>query len=139
MNENFELDVALQSSCGFLLDWPLSQLLLKNNADFPWLILVPRCLNVKEISDLSKPQRSQLIEEVNSASQVIESLYKPYKINIGTLGNIVKQLHVHLVARFKTDKLWPHGVWQAGLEEKPYASLNATKSFLLAELKKVIF
>ncbi len=122
LNNNFILDERLGSSCFYLLDWPLSRVLLKNNALFPWLILVPRLPNVKEITELSKAERTQLMDEIYHASIVLQDFYKPEKINTGALGNIVNQLHIHVVARYKSDALWPQGIWQANVKEQPYSA-----------------
>lgn len=120
INNNFQLDERLTASCFTLIDWPLSRVLLKNNVNYPWVILVPRHAHITEITELSRADRQQLIEEIHHASIVLQDLFKPNKMNIGALGNIVTQLHIHIVARFKNDCLWPQGIWQAAAEEKVY-------------------
>lgn len=137
IDSDFVLDERIKSSSYYLLDWPLSRVLLKNNSLFPWLILVPRCLNAIEITDLSKQDRMQLMDEVYSASLVMQDLYKPAKMNTGALGNIVSQLHIHVVARFKDDTLWPHGIWQANVAEQVYADVRDVIDPLLAGLSKI--
>lgn len=120
INDDFQLDDRLQA-CNFpLIDWPLSRLLLKNNADYPWIILVPRRSSLIEITELSKSDRHQLMDELHQLSLVIQDMFKPDKINIGALGNIVAQLHMHVVARFHHDPLWPEGIWQSTAKETPY-------------------
>jgi diadenosine tetraphosphate (Ap4A) HIT family hydrolase len=131
MNE-FKLDERLQSSCFEIIDWPLSKVLLKNNAHYPWLILVPRRNHVTEITQLSKEDSYQLMDETQQLSRMMEEIFEPDKINIATLGNMVAQLHVHVVARFKTDPLWPQGVWQASIDEKPYTEPDALITHLTA-------
>lgn len=116
----FELDNRIRSTCFELADWPLSRVLLKNNADYPWLILVPRQENIEEIEQLSKSLRQVLIEEISELSSIVRQYFKPDKLNIGSLGNIVPQLHIHIIARFKNDNLWPHGIWQAAQTGTPY-------------------
>ena len=116
----FDLDPRLQESTFELLDWPLCKVLLKNNADYPWFILVPRKPHLTDISQCVKSDRYQLMDEINELSLVVDELFKPDKINIGSLGNIVSQLHIHVVARFRTDPLWPQGIWQQAAKDKFY-------------------
>lgn len=89
----------------------LTEILLVNNSQYPWLILVPRKANIIELSDLEPNEQITLIKEINLASCVLQKLVAFDKINIGMLGNIVRQLHVHIVARTKTDPSWPYSVW----------------------------
>jgi diadenosine tetraphosphate (Ap4A) HIT family hydrolase len=98
----------------------LSQVLLMNDRSFPWLILVPERENIRELCDLDEKDRSALIEEIALASRVISHLYKPDKINVGALGNLVPQLHVHVIGRFASDRAWPGPVWGSG-SAQPYA------------------
>lgn len=128
----FHVDERLQSSSFILTDWPLSRVLLKNHADYPWLILVPRRQHVTEITQLCKADREQLMEESYQLANIMHNVFHPDKINIGALGNIVSQFHYHVVGRFHHDPLWPQGVWQAANEDKPYA--DATQ--LISRLKK---
>jgi diadenosine tetraphosphate (Ap4A) HIT family hydrolase len=97
----------------------LSRVLLMNDRSFPWLILVPERENIRELHDLDEKDRSVLIEEITLSSRIIEHLYKPDKINVGALGNLVPQLHVHVIGRFESDRAWPGPVWGAGPAE-PY-------------------
>ncbi len=121
--QNFLLDERLALSSLFLANWPLSSILLKNTRHYPWLILVPRRNNVSEINQLSKADRYALMDEIAGLSTIIEHYFKPAKLNLGSLGNIVSQLHVHLVARFTEDVSWPFGVWQKnGPTDEPYSS-----------------
>ncbi len=92
----------------------LSRVLLMNDSAFPWLILVPERDDITEIHALNEKDRALLIEEVALASQVIQQLYMPDKINIGALGNLVPQLHVHVVGRYAADRAWPGPVWGTG-------------------------
>lgn len=92
----------------------LCRVLLMNDRRFPWLILVPERESLREIHDLPPADRSTLIEEIARAGQLLARLFKPDKLNTGALGNIVPQLHVHVVARFATDAAWPGPVWGAG-------------------------
>lgn len=91
--------------------YPLCTLLLMNDHRFPWIILVPRVDNIREITDLSEPDFYQFTQDLRSAVQTLQKLHQPHKINIGALGNKVPQMHVHIIARFITDAAWPNPVW----------------------------
>jgi diadenosine tetraphosphate (Ap4A) HIT family hydrolase len=97
----------------------LSRVLLMNDSSFPWLVLVPERENVRELYDLDEKDRSVLIEEITLASRIIKHLYEPDKINVGALGNLVPQLHVHVIGRFESDRAWPGPVWGTG-PAQPY-------------------
>jgi len=91
-------------------DLALSCVLSINYADYPWLILVPRRANVTEIADLGD-DATQLMAEITRVSRVLKELTRCDKINVAAIGNIVPQLHVHIVARWKRDPLWPKAIW----------------------------
>lgn len=99
---------------------PLCRVLLMKDRRFPWLILVPERESVREIAELPPADRAALIEEIARASDVLTRLFHPDKLNVGALGNLVAQLHVHVVARFSTDPAWPGPVWGSGPAD-PYA------------------
>lgn len=99
---------------------PLCRVLLMKDRRFPWLILVPEREGTREIAELSPVDRAALIEEIARASDVLTRLFQPDKLNVGALGNVVPQLHVHVVARFSTDPAWPGPVWGSGTAV-PYA------------------
>ena len=92
------------------------RVLLMNNRLFPWVVLVPRLDNVTELTDLSPSQRGQLMEETVQVSRALQQETNAHKMNIATLGNLVPQLHLHVVARFRDDKAWPNPVWGNGAE-----------------------
>lgn len=91
--------------------WPLSELRLMDDANHPWLILVPRVPDAIEIVDLGQAQQSQLVDEIARASRLLQAAFKPHKINVAALGNLVPQLHVHVIARYREDIAWPRPVW----------------------------
>src|SRR6185369_2129562 len=93
---------------------PLCRVLLMNDRRFPWLILVPEREDAREIVDLAPADRAVLIEKIAQASAALHSLFQPDKLNVGALGNVVPQLHVHVIARFATDPAWPGPVWSSG-------------------------
>jgi diadenosine tetraphosphate (Ap4A) HIT family hydrolase len=92
-------------------DLPLSRLRLMNDATYPWLILVPRRADIVEIIDLVPDERVQLMTEISQVSQLLKAETKCDKLNIAALGNMVRQLHIHVIARFGTDMAWPRPVW----------------------------
>ena len=116
----FTLHQRLQEDTVEIVRLELSRVLLMDDSSFPWLVLVPQRQGVQEVYELSTGDRSVLIEEIAAASEIIQQLYSPDKINIGALGNLVPQLHIHVIGRFRTDRAWPGPVWGAGLA-KPYA------------------
>lgn len=115
----FVLDPRLAADTLMVGDLPLSRVLLMNDSRFPWLILVPRRGGLSELHDLSPHERAALIEEAALAGEKLKSLTIATKINTGALGNIVPQLHIHVVARLKGDAAWPGPVWGVGKAE-PY-------------------
>jgi diadenosine tetraphosphate (Ap4A) HIT family hydrolase len=107
----FALHPRLAADTAFVADWDLSRVLLMNDARYRWLILVPRRAAAVEIFDLSPPDRIALGEETARAARLLKDSAAAAKINIGALGNLVPQLHVHVVARNPGDPAWPGPVW----------------------------
>lgn len=116
---DFSLDPRLAADTIPVGDLALCSVLLMNDARFPWLILVPRRENVSEITDLSAQDAAALMEEMRLATGVMLEAARPDKVNLGALGNIVPQLHVHVIGRFLSDPAWPGPVWGFG-ERNPY-------------------
>lgn len=114
-------DPRLAADSLLVADGPLSQLRLMDDARFPWLVLVPRLEGVEEWIDLDGGAQRQLLAEVNLAGRLLRSLGPVHKLNVGALGNIVRQLHVHVVARSEGDAAWPGPVWGSGARV-PYAA-----------------
>lgn len=133
---SFTLDERITTTCFELGEWPLSTIFLKNNANYPWFIMVPRQENVREIDQLSPQLRQVFIDEVSQLSSIVRSYFKADKINVAALGNVVPQLHVHVVARFVHDHLWPQGVWQSTQPEVAYT--EAALEPLLVDLRNLI-
>lgn len=111
---SFALDSKLAADTFVVGDFELSRVLLMNDSRYGWLILVPRRADLVELTDLSRDERSVLIEEVARASEILKQAPDAAKINVGALGNIVRQLHVHVVARRVGDAAWPGPVWGVG-------------------------
>lgn len=111
---DFTLDSRLEADTLFIGDLHLSRVLLMNDAQFPWVILVPRRAAMREIIDLQPKDRATLYREIESVSETLQRLFTPTKLNVAALGNMVAQLHVHVIARFDTDAAWPKPVWSMG-------------------------
>jgi diadenosine tetraphosphate (Ap4A) HIT family hydrolase len=92
-------------------DLPLSRILLENDSNYPWLILVPRMPGISEIIDLDPNEQVQLLGEIDAASRALKAVATFEKLNVAALGNMVKQLHVHVIGRSSTDATWPKPVW----------------------------
>jgi diadenosine tetraphosphate (Ap4A) HIT family hydrolase len=92
-------------------DMPLARVLLANDANFPWLILVPRKPGLTELIDLEETEQVQLLGEIAAAARVLKQITTCDKLNIAALGNQVAQLHVHVIARRHSDVAWPKPVW----------------------------
>lgn len=121
----FILNSKLQEDTLFIGEMPLCSILLMNNKLYPWIILVPKRFDAIEIMDLQAEERAQLMEEIAAASKIMKSVYWPDKMNVAAIGNQVEQLHVHVIARFKTDDIWPEPVW--GKASKPYTKAGKTE------------
>ena len=92
-------------------DLPLSRVLVVNDGNYPWLMLVPRRANAKDLVDLNEVEPGQLMTEINRVARALQDIVKPDKLNIAALGNMVPQLHIHVIARRTTDPAWPRPVW----------------------------
>ena len=119
MTDAFALDPRLAADTPPVGDLALCSVLLMDDARFPWLILVPRRPGLSELTDLTPEDAALAFEEVRIAVKVVQALARPDKVNVAALGNVVPQLHLHVVARFRSDPAWPGPVWGVG-ERKPY-------------------
>ena len=133
-----DLDPRLAADSVLVADGPLSQFRLVDDARFPWLVLVPRVPGATEWIDLPGDAQRLLLAEVNLAGRLLRGLGPVHKLNIGALGNIVRQLHVHVVARREGDAAWPGPVWGAGTRQ-PYVAQarEALVSSLRTHLSRV--
>ena len=107
----FILDPRLEADSLFITDLPLCQFRLENVRNFPWLILVPRINGLTEVHQLSVEQQAQLMNESSRCAGALNQCFALDKINVGALGNVVSQLHWHVVGRRKDDDAWPKPVW----------------------------
>ena len=115
----FVLDGALEAVGLPLGDWPLCRVFLFDDARYPWLMLVPRRADRREIIELSSEDQAQLFSEISRAMTALQGVAKPDKLNLGALGNVTPQLHIHIVGRYVSDEAWPGPVWGQGTR-KPY-------------------
>ncbi|GBU17190.1 MULTISPECIES: HIT family protein [Methylobacterium] len=114
---DFSLDPRLAADTVPVGDLPLCSVLMMDDRRFPWLVLVPRRLGLREVTDLSEDDARLLWEETRLAARVAQALWRPDKVNVASLGNVVGQLHMHVVARFASDAAWPGPVWGHGSRE----------------------
>ena len=117
----FELHPRLQADCHGIGDLALCRVLLFDDSRYPWIVLVPRRAGLREIYDLDGPQRVQLFEEVARVGERLMQACPGNKLNLGALGNLVPQLHLHLVVRSLDDPAWPGPVWGHS-PAQPYAA-----------------
>jgi diadenosine tetraphosphate (Ap4A) HIT family hydrolase len=108
---DFAVDPVIASLTVTLADWPLSRLFLYNDSRYHWGLLVPRRAGVIEMADLAAEDQAQLMREIVQLTGLVRPLPGVEKINVGNLGNMVPQLHVHVIGRFKGDPAWPGPVW----------------------------
>ena len=127
----FTLDRNLERDTIPVARWALSRILLMNDANFPWLVIVPERPGLRDLHDLLPNDLATLTDEIVRASRALQGLFKPDKMNVAALGNMVPQLHVHVIARFDNDPAWPKPVWNA-LPAKPYDPAAAEE--LVADL-----
>jgi diadenosine tetraphosphate (Ap4A) HIT family hydrolase len=120
----FDLHPQLAKDGLFLADWPLCRVLRMNDRTYPWLILVPRLAGAREIVDLSEADQQTLMGEIARASAALKRLRRPHKLNVAALGNMVPQLHVHVIGRNENDPAWPKPVWGV-VAANPFPPLEA--------------
>jgi diadenosine tetraphosphate (Ap4A) HIT family hydrolase len=111
---SFSLDPLLAAESHPLGDLALCEARLFDDARFPWLVLVPKKAGLVEIIDLSAGERTTLMDDITDASRVLKELTACHKLNVAALGNQVRQLHIHVIARFEKDAAWPSPVWGKG-------------------------
>jgi len=108
---HFKLDERLKADCEFVGNMGVCSLLLMNNASVPWFILVPVVEGATELTDLPMAQQQHVLQDINQVAAMVTQRYSPDKLNIGALGNVVSQLHIHVIGRFTHDPAWPNPVW----------------------------
>ena len=107
----FALDPQLAGDTVPVGDLPLCRVLLNDDANYPWLVMVPRRAGLVELIDLDEAARVTLMGEIAQVSAALKAHTRCHKLNVAALGNVVAQLHVHIIARFRNDAAWPNPVW----------------------------
>jgi diadenosine tetraphosphate (Ap4A) HIT family hydrolase len=105
------LDERLERDGQRIGHFPLCQVLLMRDSNYPWFVLVPDREGIREIHELSRDDQIRLIDESSTLARALEAVFSPDKLNIAALGNVVPQLHVHHIVRYKGDAAWPDPVW----------------------------
>ncbi len=122
----FELNVRLSADSILIGEFPLTRLLMMNDSQYPWFVLVPRRNNIREAYQLNQSDQLLLWRESSQLSQLIMKHFKGDKLNVAAIGNIVSQYHLHHVVRYENDNCWPKSIW----------GQQPMKSFALKELEK---
>jgi diadenosine tetraphosphate (Ap4A) HIT family hydrolase len=131
MNQ-FKIAPELQNDCHMIVELMFSSLMLLDDSRFLWFILVPKRPMLEEIYDMSPEEQQILFAEVSTLGKILRTKFAADKVNVASFGNVVKQLHIHVIGRYKTDDAWPKPVWCASTEKIPYAPSK------IAEIKKII-
>ena len=121
----FRINRKFLKSSYYITDLKLCIVRLHDNSKFPWVILIPKRKNVTDISDLNSKDQTLLMKEIVQVSKIMKKLFKTTKINTEKIGNLVPQLHIHIIARSTKDSTWPLSVWVA--KGKKYLKLSLMK------------
>ena len=124
----FKIDKKFSKSSYHIADLKLCILRLHNNSKFPWVILIPKRKNITDLSDLNSKDQILLMREIVYVSKIMKKLFKTNKINTEKIGNLVPQLHIHIIARSKKDSSWPLSVWV--VKGKKYSKLSLMKMLI---------
>ena len=131
---SFKLHKKFLKSSHHITDLQLCNIRLNDNSKFPWLILIPKRNKITDISDLNSKDQILLMKEIVYVSKIMKKLFKTSKLNVEKIGNIVPQLHIHIIARSKKDSSWPQSVWV--VKGKNYSKLDLNN--LIEKLRKVL-
>lgn len=137
---DFEIDERLARDSLPVTELPLCQLRLMDDARYPWLVLIPRRSGISEVYQLEEQDQRQLWREATAIGHAMMAMFEGDKLNIASLGNVVAQLHVHVVVRRRDDDSWPAPVWGRG-EARPYdlEAQGGMRERILAELENLMF
>jgi diadenosine tetraphosphate (Ap4A) HIT family hydrolase len=135
MSADWSLNKQLEKDTINIGDLPLSRVLLIKDANYPWMLLVPRRADATEITDLDEVAQGQLMTEINRVARALKETTQPDKLNIAALGNVVSQLHVHIIARRKSDAAWPRPVW--GVVPALAHDAQEVEAFIAAMRRKI--
>jgi diadenosine tetraphosphate (Ap4A) HIT family hydrolase len=131
---SFKLHKKFLKSSHHIKDLQLCSIRLNDNSKFPWLILIPKRNKITDMSDLNSKDQILLMKEIIYVSKIMKKLFKTSKLNVEKIGNVVPQLHIHIIARSKKDSTWPLSVWV--VKSKTYSKL--TLKNLIEKLRKVL-
>lgn len=135
MSIEFKLHNMLVKDCFEIYELPLCKVLLMNDSQYPWFILVPKVDDVVDIYELEWEQQLQFLNESSLLSEVLMGIFKGKKLNVAALGNMCPQLHVHHIVRFKEDAAWPNPVWGAS-PAVPYTDEEKVK--IISDVQKAL-
>jgi diadenosine tetraphosphate (Ap4A) HIT family hydrolase len=130
----FKIHKKFEKTTHYVTDLKLCQVRLQDNAKFPWIMLLPKRKDVCQIMDLTRKDQIQLMDEIQHCSKAMKKHFNGFNLNVEKVGNIIPQLHIHVIARHKKDATWPLSVWV--VKGKPYTKAELAK--ILAKLKKII-
>jgi diadenosine tetraphosphate (Ap4A) HIT family hydrolase len=130
----FKIDKKFLKSTHHIIELKLCSIRLHDNSKFPWVILIPKRNKITDISDLNSKDQILLMKEIVHVSKIMKKLFKTSKLNIEKIGNMVPQLHIHIIARSKKDSTWPLSVWV--VKGKTYSKFALKK--LIEKLRKVL-
>lgn len=139
MEQQFELNDILKRDTVEIIDFPLCKLLLMNDSQYPWFVLVPKVNGVEDIYQLEWQDQQQFLNESSMLSEVLMQIFKGTKMNVAALGNVCPQLHIHHIVRFKDDKAWPKPVW-GEFPMQPYREeqIDDIKAKLIPQFEKIV-
>ena len=123
----YRINKKFLESSHHIAELKLSSIRLHDNSKFPWLILIPKRKNITDMTDLNSKDQILLMKEIVSMSKLMKKLFKTSKLNVEKVGNIVPQLHIHIIARYKKDSTWPLSVW---VVKGKYYSAKALKEII---------
>ncbi|WP_440691524.1 HIT domain-containing protein [Candidatus Pelagibacter sp. HIMB1782] len=133
---SFKLNRKFLKTSHYLIDLKLCTIRLNDNSKFPWIILIPKRNKITDISDLNSKDQTLLMKEIVYASKVMKKIFKTSKLNVEKIGNIVPQLHIHIIARSKKDSSWPLSVWVVKGKNYPKTALKVIINKLRKALNK---
>ena len=131
---SFKLDKKFLKSSHHITDLKLCSIRLHDNSKFPWVILIPKRIKITDITDLNSKDQKLLMKELVYVSRLMKKLFKTSKLNVEKIGNLVPQLHIHVIARHKKDTSWPLSVWV--VKGKPYSKVALSE--IINKLEKCL-
>jgi diadenosine tetraphosphate (Ap4A) HIT family hydrolase len=130
----FKIHKKFEKTTHYITDLKLCQVRLQDNRKFPWIMLIPKRKGVGQILDLNRKDQIQLMDEIQYCSKIMKKNFKCVNLNVEKVGNIVPQLHIHIIPRHKKDPTWPLSIWV--IKGKPYTKVALAS--MLDKLKKII-